>query len=236
MRKALMTLAVLTAAAMAVAAAESTGLNTLTPAETAGGWRLLFDGKTTTGWRGYRKDTCPPGWKVVDGALTRVAEAGDIITLQKFQDFDLKFDWKISKNGNSGVFYHVAEGPDLDNAYRTGPEYQLLDNLGHPDGKNGRDRWSGANYALQAPTTDTTKPVGEWNESRIVIKGPHVEHWLNGVKVVEYELWSDAWKAQVAKSKFHEMPRYGLEKTGYIALQDHEAEVAFRNIKIKVLD
>ena len=209
--------------------------NTLTDAEKKDGWKLLFDGSTTNGWRGFKKDSVPAGWKVVDGALTRVDKAGDLITTEKYADFDLTFEWRIAKNGNSGVFYHVAEAPDLDTVYRTGPEYQLLDNEGHPDAKNGPDRWAGANYALNAPTRSDTKPIGEWNQSRIVIKGPHVEHWLNGTKVVEYELWSPDWKASVEKSKFKTMPRYGMEKTGYIALQDHGSEVAFRNMKIKVL-
>jgi hypothetical protein len=209
--------------------------NTLTAAEKKDGWKLLFDGSTTSGWRGFKKEAVPPGWKVVDGALTRVDKAGDLITTDKYADFDLTFEWRIAKNGNSGVFYHVAEAPDLDTVYRTGPEYQLIDNEGHPDAKNGPDRWAGANYALNAPTTSDTKPIGEWNQSRIVVNGPHVEHWLNGTRVVEYELWSPDWKARVAKSKFNAMPRYGMEKTGYIALQDHGNEVAFRNMKIKVL-
>jgi len=209
--------------------------NTLTAAEKKDGWKLLFDGTTTNGWRGFKKDTVPAGWKAVDGALTRVDKAGDLITTDKYADFDLTFEWRIAKNGNSGVFYHVAEAPDLDTVYRTGPEYQLIDNEGHPDAKNGPDRWAGANYALNAPTKSETRPIGEWNQSRIVVKGPHVEHWLNGTKVVEYELWSPDWKARVAKSKFNTMPRYGMEKTGYIALQDHGNEVAFRNMKIKVL-
>jgi hypothetical protein len=209
--------------------------NTLTDAEKKDGWKLLFDGSTTNGWRGFNKDSVPAGWKVVDGALTRVDKAGDLITTDKYADFDLTFEWRIAKNGNSGVFYHVAEAPDLDTVYRTGPEYQLIDNEGHPDAKNGPDRWAGANYALNAPTKSETKPIGEWNQSRIVVKGPHVEHWLNGTKVVDYELWSPDWKARVEKSKFKTMPRYGMEKTGYIALQDHGNEVAFRNMKIKVL-
>ena len=237
MRNGLITFAILAAAVIAGAAADSAGLNTLTAAEKADGWRLLFDGQTTAGWRGYRKDTCPPGWKVVDGALTRVADAGDIITVEKFQNFDLKFDWKISKNGNSGVFYHVAEGPDLDYVFRTGPEYQLLDNERHPDAKAGKNgnRTAGSDYDLYPPSVNVTKPAGEWNESRIVIKGSHVEHWMNGKKLLEYELWTDAWKAQVADSKFKAWPDYGLAKSGHIVLQEHEAEIAFRNIKIKVL-
>jgi hypothetical protein len=229
-------LAVTAISALTSLAVATTSLNTLSESEKKDGWTLLFDGTSTVGWRGFNKQTCPAGWKAVDGALTRVAEAGDIVTVDQYQDFDLTFDWRIAKNGNSGLFFHVAEGPDLKTVFVTGPEYQLLDNDGHPDGKNGPDRWSGADYALHAPTKNTARAVGEWNESRILVKGPHVEHWLNGEKVVEYELWSADWKNRVAKSKFNAMPRYGLEKTGHIALQDHGSEVAFRNVKIKVLN
>ena len=221
--------------AVSTAPAPAQSPNTLSPEERAAGWTLLFDGTTTAGWRGFKQQSCPDGWRPVDGALTRVAKAGDIITVKQYANFELTFDWKIAKNGNSGVFFHVAEAPDLGTVFMTGPEYQLLDNEGHPDGRNGPDRWAGANYALHAPAKNTVRAVGEWNESRILVNGPHVEHWLNGAKVVEYELWSQDWKDRVAKSKFKAMPRYGLEKTGYIALQDHGNEVAFRNMKIKTL-
>jgi hypothetical protein len=231
-----MVLGVLVAGVAVAALGAATEPNTLTAAEKKEGWTLLFDGKTTTGWRGWKQPTAPEGWKAVDGALTRVAKAGDLITVDQYASFDFRFDWRIAKDGNSGVFFHVAEAPDLPNTYTTGPEYQLIDNDGHPDAKNGPDRWAGANYALHPPVNGRPKPIGEWNQSRIVVDGPHVEHWLNGAKVVEYELWSADWKARVEKSKFKAMPRYGLEKTGHIALQDHGNEVAFRSIKIKVLD
>lgn len=223
------------AVAAAVVAPRADAPNTLTAQEKANGWVLLFDGTTTTGWHGYNQTTAPAGWAAKDGALTRVAESGDLSSDKEYADFDLRFDWRISKNGNSGLMYRVVESPKYKSSYFTGPEFQILDNLGHPDGKNGKDRWAGANYALNAPTQDTTKPVGEWNACRLVVKGGHVEHWMNGVKVVEYELWSDAWKASVAASKFKQWPDYGMAKSGHIVLQDHEAEVAFRNIKIKVL-
>jgi hypothetical protein len=210
--------------------------NTLTAQEKKDGWKLLFDGKTLDGWRGWKQQGPPDGWKVVDGALTRVAKAGDLITADQYASFVFTFEWRIATNGNSGVFFHVAEAPDLANTFTTGPEYQLLDNDGHPDAKNGPDRFAGGNYALHPPVNAVPKPIGEWNQSRILVRGPHVEHWLNGVKVVEYELWSADWKDRVEKSKFKTMPRYGLEKTGHIALQDHGNEVAFRSLKIKVLD
>jgi 3-keto-disaccharide hydrolase len=209
--------------------------NTLTAQQRKDGWKLLFDGKTLDGWRGWKQPGPPDGWKVVDGALTRVAKAGDLITVDQYGSFDFTFEWRIAKNGNSGVFFHVAEAPDLPNTFTTGPEYQLIDNDGHPDAKNGPDRLAGGNYALHPPVNATPKPIGEWNASRILVNGPRVEHWLNGLKVVEYELWSADWKDRVQKSKFKAMPRYGLEKTGHIALQDHGDEVAFRALKIKVL-
>jgi Domain of Unknown Function (DUF1080) len=224
------------AAAIVVVAAQSgTTLNTLTQKEQSEGWKLLFDGKTTTGWHGYNQKTFPEGWAVRDGALTRVGETIDLVTDNEYADFELQFAWRIAANGNSGLFYHVVESPQFKATYFTGPEYQLIDKDGHPDGKNGPDRWSAANYALNAPAQDYAKKPGEWNQSRLVVDHGHVEHWLNGVKAVEYELWSADWKARVAKSKFKQWPQYGLAKTGHIALQEHGAEIAFRNLKIREL-
>jgi hypothetical protein len=177
----------------------------------------------------------PEGWAVKDGALTRVAKTTDIVSDEEYANFELQFDWMIAKNGNSGLFFHVVESPKYKDTYYTGPEFQLLDNAGHPDAKNGPDRWAGANYALHAPTKNTAHGPGEWNQCRLVVNNGHVEHWMNGAKVVEYELWSDDWKARVAKSKFTQWPDYGMAKSGHIALQEHGAEIAFRNLKIKVL-
>lgn len=212
-------------------------MNTLTDAEKAAGWKLLFDGKTTEGWRGYKKPNCPPGWQVVDGTLDRVGKAVDLITVDQYESFELVLDWRISRKGNSGVMYHVTE--DGDRAARTAPECQLLDNVEGEDPQ--RAGWC---YALYAPPIDpatgkpldTTKPVGQWNTLRILINGPHVEHWMNGVKYVEYELWSDDWNQRVAKSKFATWPNWAKAHKGYIALQDHGGEVAFRNVKIRVID
>lgn len=222
--------------ALAAPLAAADAPNTLTDKEKADGWKLLFDGTSTAGWRGYQKETVPEGWTVADGAISLTSKkVGDIITVDEYENFEFAFEWKISKNGNSGVFYLVQEKPELKQTYLSGPEYQVLDNDGHPDAKNGPDRFAGANYALQPPASNVVKPVGEWNQSRIVKRGAHVEHWLNGEKVVEYELWSDAWKAQVAKSKFSKMPAYATSKKGHLALQDHGDPVSFRSLKIRVL-
>ena len=140
------------AATAAVVMARADAPNALTAQEKADGFVLLFDGTTTTGWHGYNRTDAPAGWAAKDGALTRVAEAGDLSSDKEYANFDLKFDWRISKNGNSGLMYRVVESPKYKSSYFTGPEFQILDNLGHPDGKNGKDRWAGANYALNAPT------------------------------------------------------------------------------------
>ena len=207
-------------------------LNTLTPAERAEGWRLLFDGKTTAGWRGWKMDTLPSGWQALDGALTRVHQAADIITTDKFKDFELKLEWKIAKNGNSGIFYRASE--DDDAIYWSAPEMQVLDDAGHPDGKS-RLTAAGSDYGLYPAPAGVVKPAGQWNQVRLVVKGQHVEHWLNGVKVVEYELGSPDWEAKVKASKFAPHPHYGRNREGYIGLQEHDFWVAYRNIKIRTL-
>jgi hypothetical protein len=207
--------------------------NTLSEQERAEGWRLLFDGRTTDGWRGFRRDAMPDGWQVVDGALTRVAAGGDIVTTEQFESFELALDWKVSPGGNSGIFFHVTE--DTDYVWQTGPEYQILDDAGHQDGLT-PETSAGSNYALHAPLGAAARPAGDWNTARLVVRGDHVEHWLNGVKIVSYELRSDEWKALVAASKFRDMPGYGQARRGHLALQDHGDHVAFRNIRIRVLD
>ena len=210
----------------------SLDMNQLTPAEKAAGWKLLFDGSTTNGWRGFKKQDVPAGWVARSGELRRVAAGGDLITKDEYQNFDLVFDWKIVYGGNSGVMYRVTE--DGSETYETGPEYQLLDDPHFPDGKSLLTS-AGSDFGIYPVTQRMAKPANEWNTSRIVVNGAHVEHWLNGLKVVDYELWSPDWKQRVANSKFKAWPGYGLAKYGYIALQDHEFPVAFRNIKIKVL-
>jgi len=207
-------------------------LNTLTTAERAAGWRLLFDGKTTAGWRGWKMDSMPSGWQVVDGTLKRVKPAADIITTDKFRNFELSLEWNIAKNGNSGIFYRASE--DDDAIYWSAPEMQVLDDAGHPDGQS-RLTAAGADYGLYPSPAGVVKPAGQWNQVRIVVNGNHVEHWLNGVKVVEYELGSPDWEAKVKASKFAPHAHYGRNAEGYIGLQEHEYPVAFRNIKIRVL-
>jgi len=214
--------------------------NTLTKAEKQAGWKLLFDGKTTEGWRGYRKQTLPPGWKVVDGVLARVrggaggkgAGGGDdIVTTEEFENFDLHLEWKTVAKGNSGVLYHVSEEPVT--AWHYAPEVQILDNTAHP-GRSPK-QLAGACYDLYAPAKDATRPVGQWNHMRILVQGAHVEHWLNGGKIVEYELWSEDWNRRVARSKFKNRPKFGTIKKGPICLQDHSDRIEFRNIKIRPL-
>jgi hypothetical protein len=195
-------------------------------------WRPLFDGATTSGWRGYGKPDMPAGWQVVDGALTRVGEGGDIITTEQYANFELELEWMVKAGGNSGIFYRGVENTDA--IYYSAPEMQVLDDAVHADGKNELTS-AGSNYALHPAPRGVVKPVGEWNAVRIVANGDHIEHWLNGQKIIEYEINSDDWKQRVAASKFKDFPGYGQAKTGYIGLQDHGDWVAFRNIRIKVL-
>ena len=200
-----------------------------------GGWRPLFDGRTTEGWLGYRQRTMPRGWQVVDGALTRVAPAGDIVTREQFGDFELTLEWKVAPGGNSGIFYRVAEAPELETVWQSGPEFQVLDDAGHRDGAR-PETSAGACYGLYPVPRGVVRPAGEWNDARILVAGTHVEHWLNGRKVVEYELGSADWAARVRASKFAAFPRYGREPRGRIALQDHGDWVAYRSIRIRAIE
>ncbi len=208
--------------------------NTLSPCQEKAGWQLLFDGKTLDGWHNFKKPGQPvTGWAVEDGCIVRTDKSSDLVTDQVFGDFELQIDWKIAEAGNSGIFYRFDEKHGR--VYDTGPEYQVLDNSKHNDGKNTITS-AGANYALVAPVRDVTNPVGEFNHAVIIVRGNHVEHYMNGVKLLEYELGSDAWKQLVAASKFAKMPDYGTLSTGHIGLQDHGGPVWYRNIKIRKLD
>jgi hypothetical protein len=220
-----------------LAGATSSPLNQLTPEESKAGWRLLFDGQTAKGWRGFKKTDFPADrWVVKDGTLAHIPTGagdshggGDIVTVDRFSDFDLRFEWRIAAGGNSGLKYFVTE-------QREGPiahEYQVLDDAGHPDAKVGTHRQAAAFYDVLPPAAGKPlRPVGQWNESRVLVRSTHVEHWLNGSKVLEYELGSPEVKAAIAKSKFKDVAGFGTKLDGHILLQDHGDAVAFRNIKI----
>jgi 3-keto-disaccharide hydrolase len=234
-------IALLLCAATAVSACQSanggsttsTSANTLSPSEQQAGWKLLFDGTSTSGWRNYRKETVGPGWTVVNGALTRSGDsAGDIITVDKYRNFELALDWRVSEGGNSGIFYRATE--DNNYIWQSAPEMQVLDDARHSDGKSPLTS-AGSNFALYPAPRGIVHPAGEWNSARILVNGSHVEHWLNGQKLLEYELGSAEWTDRVAKSKFSTMPNYGKSGDGHIGLQDHGDRVEFRNIRIRVL-
>ena len=207
-----------------------TPVNVLTQVEMDAGWQLLFDGHTLDGWRGYNRDDLPGGWGVENGMLARTGEGGDIVTDREFADFELSVEWKLEPGGNSGIFYRAAEGEEW--IYHSAPEMQILDDERHPDGQNPLTS-AGANYGLNAAPRGVVRPVGEWNESRVVVEGSHVEHWLNGTRVVEYVLGGEEWEARVADSKFVEWPAYGRATTGHIGLQDHGDPVWYRNLKVR---
>jgi hypothetical protein len=207
--------------------------NTLTPEEKKQGWKLLFDGKTTEGWRGWKKEKMPDGWAVIDGMLTRTKGGGDVITVDQYENFELRVDWRLAAGGNSGIMYLVQE---TDHApYETGPEYQLLDDAKHGIAKTDLTA-TGACYALYAPKVDAGKPIGEWNRTKIVYNHKKVEHWLNDQKIVECEIGSADWNEKVNKSKFKAWPNFAKAAKGHIDLQDHGGKVEFKNIKIRVLD
>lgn len=204
----------------------------LTANERAAGWRLLFDGQTTSGWRGYRQDAAPAGWQVVDGELVRTGGGGDLITVDQFGDFELALDWKVGPGGNSGVFYRIVE--TAEQTYHTGIEMQVLDDERHADGRS-RLTSAGALYGLYPAPAGIVNPAGEWNSARILVRGNHVEHWLNGRKIVDAEMWSDDWNTRLAASKFTQWPGFAKSARGHIGLQDHGDRVWFRNIKIREL-
>jgi hypothetical protein len=201
--------------------------NTLSEKEKAEGWKLLFDGVSTKGWRGYQQKEVPAGWRAIGTALVRAEKAGDLITTDEFGDFELAFDWKVSHGGNSGVFYRATE--DEERIYYSAPEYEIRDSAFWTD----NPYTNGANYALHTPTKDAARPVGHWNRGRIVVREGTVEHWLNGEKVVSYELHSDDWNERLAKSPVKYWPSYAQAKRGHIGLQDYNDLLWFRNIKIR---
>lgn len=216
-----------------VPAASSTasGATTLSAEQRAAGWRSLFDGTSTSAWRGYKQESLPAGWSIVDGILTKTGSANDIITRDKFGNFELALDWKLAPGGNAGVFYRGTE--EYDHIYWSAPEYQLLDDAGHPDGQT-RLTSAGADYGLYPSPAGVVKPGGQWNSTLIVVNGNRVQHWMNGQKLLEYELGSPDWEAKVKASKFVDYPHYGRASTGYIGIQgDHDGQLWLRNIRIR---
>ncbi|WP_282056578.1 3-keto-disaccharide hydrolase [Maribacter luteus] len=235
-----------TEAEMVKETVEEAPMNGLTEAQKAEGWVMLFDGKTSEGWRGYKKDHFPEGWEIVDGTLHMIGsgrgeagskDGGDIIFDKKFQNFTLSLEWKISEGGNSGIFYLGEE--ELDYIWKTAPEMQVLDNERHPDAKLGKDgnRMAGSLYDLIPAKPQNAKPAGEWNTVELTVFKGTVIHNQNGENVVEYHLWTPEWKEMVAGSKFPALnPDWAeVPSKGYIGLQDHGDDVWFRNIKIKEL-
>ena len=215
-----------------------TGDNKLTDAEKKEGWKLLFDGTTTTGWHSYQNKKSD-SWSADKGTLHCKGSAGnygaisaDLVTNEVYENFELSVDWKISPKGNSGIIYMVKE--DTNASYLSGPEYQIIDDKNFPEHLEDWQK-TAADYAMYTAATAEPKPVGEWNHTRIVVNKNHVEHWLNGKKVVEYELYSDDWQKKKMEGKWKDAPGYGLTKKGHITFQDHGSESWFKNIKIKEL-
>jgi len=212
--------------------------NTVTAKEKKEGWKLLFDGKTMKGWRIYQNKVSN-SWEIKDGQLhskgsvtDKSDKRADLITTGQYDNFELSVDWKISKAGNSGIMYHVTE--QYPTAYLSGPEYQLIDDAGFPEKLEDWQK-TGADYAMHITSSRPTKPVGEYNHTVIIFNKGHVEHWLNGVKVLEFQAWTPEWQALKEKGKWKDAPGYGLAKKGHIALQDHGSEAWFKNVKIRQL-
>lgn len=222
---------------------DTTGANQDTEVMSENEWIELFNGQDLSGWKGYGKDAPGDAWKVVDGVIhfdanakkNEGASGGDLVTLDSFGDFHLKLEWKISENGNSGIMFYVQDNGEYNAPYHTGPEYQLLDNDGHPDGKITTHRTADL-YDLIESSSEPVRPVGEWNETEIISKDGKLEFYLNGVNTVTTTMWDEQWDQMVAGSKFKDMPGFGKYQEGRIVLQDHNDDVWFRNIQIKKLD
>ena len=207
--------------------------NTLSPKEFANGWELLFDGETLNGWKAYNGDK-PQSWTVQDQAIYCDGTKGgdDLMTVSHFADFDLKFEWKIEKGGNSGVLYRTREGKQFKSPYHTGPEFLVMDDAGEFDNKS-----TGSLYDVVATSPHKElKPAMEWNSGRIRISNNMVTHWVNGVIVMQCEMHSEAWEQAVSESKWRERPFYGMAPFGHIDFQNHGAEVWYKNVKIKALN
>ena len=225
--------------ALLVSAAALTGFagehNQLAESEKKQGWKLLFDGKTTTGWRNFKKSTFPEkGWVVENGVLKHVhgAGGGDIMTEETFDQFELSWEWSIPKGANNGIKYFITE----ERGSAIGHEYQMIDDLHGEDTKNPKHKTASFYDVLPPKDHKPLKGPGEWNHSRVLVQGSRVEHWLNGEKVLEYELGSPEVKAAIAQSKFKSVPGFGSRVKGHILLTDHKDEASFRNIKIRDLN
>ena len=212
--------------------------NSLTDSEKKAGWKLLFDGRSMNGWRAYKNQETN-SWTAAKGILyckgsetDKSDKRADLITEDQFENFELSVDWKISAKGNSGILYMVTE--QFPRSYQSGPEYQLIDDVNFPEKL---EEWqkTGANYAMDPAPAAKPKPVGQWNTTRIVVNKGQVEHWLNGKKILEFEMWTDEWQKKKVNGKWKDAPGYGMSKKGHIALQDHGSEAWFKNVKIKEL-
>jgi len=219
---------------------DSAAANTLTAEETSGGWKLLFNGHNLDGWRTY-KNKPADSWTVDSASGTihcmgsktdKTDKRADLITNDEFENFELNADWKLAPQGNSGILYMVNE--DQEASYKSGPEYQLIDDNNFPEKLEDWQK-TGANYAMGGPLVAAAKPIGEWNHTRIVVNGNHVEHWLNGQKTAEYEIGSPEWTKLKANGKWKDAPAYAAKKKGHICFQDHGSEIWFKNVKIKSL-
>jgi 3-keto-disaccharide hydrolase len=216
---------------LAAAADKDATINTLTAQETKDGWKLLFDGKTVDGWRAFKKQDAK-GWTVKEGLLyLEKPGSGDLITKDKFGNFELTVDWKIESGNNSGILYRVSE--EGGTTYVSGPEMQVMN---HKEGAKLGKNDAGALYDMYAPTANAMKPADQWNTFKIIANGKHIEQWMNGVKVVDCEIGSEDWNKRIAMSKWKNEKLFASQASGHIALQDHGGKMLFRNIKIKVLD
>ena len=215
-------------------------VNVLSDAEEAEGWTLLFNGEDLAGWHGYNGGALE-AWMIEDCAIKSLGTEGnygsdtrtDLVTDAEYTDFEFSIDWKATAGGNSGLMYGVIEDEKYGAAWQTGPEYQLVDDAGSPDDVRDVNQ-TAADYDMRAPAADKLlRPVGEWNTSRIVVQGSHVEHWLNGAKVLEFERWDEEWENLKNASKWGEYPDYGSAATGHIVIQDHGSVFWFRNVKVR---
>lgn len=218
--------------ALVAAPLRAENVNTLTAAEQAEGWQLLFDGASLQHWRSLKSERPGAGWRVENGEIVLAGKAGDLVTRDDFGDFELRLDWKVSPAANSGIIYRVGLGEAQ--TFVTGPEYQVLDNARAEDNKQ-PNHLAASLYDLAGPAKDYTRPVGEWNSTRIVVRGWHIQHWLNGEKVVDVDLTNPEGRALIAASKFRDWPKFASLLRGHIALQDHGYPVSFRAIKVRRL-